>query len=445
MSNVVLDGSAAVERSAELFETAKRYLSGGVSRNLLLREPHPFYASHARGSHIVDIDGVERIDFTNNMASMIHGHAHPAIIAAVTEQLARGTGFTMGTEVEVEYARHLCGRSPSFDKIRFMNSGTEAVMAALKAARAATGRPRFAKVEGTYHGAYDQAEVSQASAPGKWGRKQRPASVALAHGTPDSILQDVVVIPFNHPKAAVRILEDHRDELACVLLDLMPHRAGLVPATPEFVQAIRQWTDAHRALLVFDEVITFRTQVGGMQERYHVEPDLTALGKIIGGGFPVGAVAGKDETMAVFASQGAAPKLPQSGTFSANPVTMTAGLTAMQLFDAAAVERLNALGHQARDRIAEAIRVADAPASVTGAGSAFRIHLKAETPTDYRSTFYSRSEKAALNAFISAMYDNGIMIAGTGAGFLSTPMEMAELDRLAEAVLASLRAVRDAA
>lgn len=429
-------------RSALLFEEAQRYLAGGVSRNLLLRKPHPFYASHARGSHIWDVEGVERIDFANNMASLIHGHAHPDIVEAVIAQLQRGTAFTMASEVEIELARHLCGRSPAFDKVRFMNSGTEAVMSALKAARAATGRPRFAKVEGTYHGAYDQAEVSQASAPGKWGRRQRPAAVPLAHGTPENILEDVVVIPYNHPKAAIRVLEAHKDELACVLLDLMPHRVGLVPASEDFVQAIRAWTDTHDVLLVFDEVITFRTEVGGMQDRYEVHPDLTALGKIIGGGFPVGAVAGKDHAMEVFLGRGGKPKLPQSGTFSANPITMTAGLKAMELYDEAAVARLNRLGHVARDQLCQAIEAADYPASVTGAGSTFRIHLKPEAPTDYRSTFSSKAEQRALDRFVDSMYAHGVMLAQTGAGFLSTPMEQAEVDRLSEAVLKSLRGLR---
>ena len=162
-------------RSAELFRQAQKVLAGGVSRNTLLRSPHPCYVERAEGCRIWDIDGVERIDFANNMAAMIHGHAHPAIVEALCAQARRGTAFTMATEVEIEYARHLCGRSPSFDKVRFVNSGTEAVMVALKAARAFTGRQRIAKVEGSYHGSYDYAEVSQAPAPQKWGPRDRPA------------------------------------------------------------------------------------------------------------------------------------------------------------------------------------------------------------------------------------------------------------------------------
>jgi glutamate-1-semialdehyde 2,1-aminomutase len=345
----------------------------------------------------------------------------------------------MASEVEVDFAEHMCGRSPNFEKIRFVNSGTEAVMTGVKAARAFTKRPRIAKVEGTYHGAYDYAEVSQAPGPTRWGHPRHPTPVPLADGTPDAVLRDVIVIPFNHPKAARAILDQHRGEIACVLVDPIPHRSGLVPATKEFLRALREWTTEDGSLLMFDEVISFRTEVGGMQARYAVAPDLTAMAKMIGGGFPAGALAGREEVMGVFARKGRAPRLPHSGTFSANPITMTAGLTAMRLFDAEAVGRLNKLGERARRLIAEAIAVAGAPASVTGAGSAFRIHMKPKAPTDYRSAFPNPDQRRAEKLFIGGLYDAGILIVGTGAGFLSTAMSEAEIDRLVEAVLISLR------
>lgn len=431
------------ERSAELFGQAREFIAGGVSRNTLLRDPHPLYVTSGNGCRVVDVDGVERLDFANNMASLIHGHAHPAIVKAITKQVRRGTAFTMATEIEIEYARHLCGRSPSFGKIRFVNSGTEAVMAGLKAARAFTGRSRFAKVEGTYHGTYDYAEVSQAPAPRSWGRRSHPASVALAAGTPAGVLQDVVVIPFNDPKAAIKILNEHREEIACVLLDMMPHRLGLVAADETFVRALRDWTRDNGALLMIDEVITFRNEVGGMHARYEAVPDLTALGKIIGGGLPVGALAGSDEVMSVFSSRkGKPPRLPHSGTFSANPMTVAAGLAAMRLYDAEGVARLNRLGRLARGKIEEAISAAGAPASVTGAGSLFRVHMRSTPPRDYRTSFPSPKEKEALALFLDGLYDEGVVMIHTGTGTLSTPMEEAEIDRLAEAVLASLRRVK---
>ena len=432
------------DRSADLFRQAQQYLAGGVSRNTLLRSPHPYYVDRGEGCRVIDVDGVERIDFANNMASLIHGHAHPDIVEAMTAQLQKGTAFTLATEIEIEFAKLLYGRSTGFDKIRFMNSGTEAIMAAVKATRAFTGRSRIAKAEGTYHGTYDYVEVSQAPGPQSWGRAEHPTSVPLAAGTPIGVLMDVIVLPFNDPEAAIAILDGHKDDLACVLLDLMPHRLGLVPAEIPFVQALREWTKNNGSLLLFDEVITFRTEVGGMQERYDVQPDLTAMGKIIGGGLPVGALAGSEEVMEVFMSKGGAqPKLPQSGTFSANPMTMTAGFATMSHFDAEAVHRLNRLGRMARLRIKEAIADAKVPACVTGAGSLFRIHLRTEAPKNYRSSFPTPIEKEAITLFVNGLYDDGIVLIHTGTGTLSTPMGEAEIERLGEAVLASLLMVKE--
>ncbi|PIE23068.1 MAG: aspartate aminotransferase family protein [Planctomycetota bacterium] len=428
-----------MSRSSELFERAKRVLAGGVSRNTLLREPHPLYAKSVNGCRVTDLDGVERVDFANNMAALIHGHAHPAIVEAVAAQLSRGSAYTMASEVEVEFAEHMVSRFPWHARMRFVNSGTEAVMTGVKAARAFTGRPRLAKVEGTYHGSYDYAEVSQAPGPDRWGEYNFPNSVPLAAGTPHGVLRDTIILPFNHPRWAREVLDQHREEIACVLVDPMPHRTGLVPASQAFLQALRDWTREDGALLLFDEVITFRTEVGGMQERHLVKPDLTAMGKMIGGGFPVGAVAGSDKVMQVFAREGQSPQLPHSGTFSGNPITMTAGLTAMRMFDRAAVEKLNKLGDYTRMRLKEVIAETGLPASVTGAGSAFRIHMKAEPPKDYRHAWPTEQEKQAERLFIRKLYDNGILIVGTGAGFLSTPMGEEEVEILARAVDVSLR------
>ena len=428
----------ASPKSAALFERAQKVLPGGVSRNTLLRGDHPLYVSHAKGCVITDVDGVERLDFANNMASHIHGHAFEPIVSAVSAQLTKGFAFTMATEAEILFAEHMVGRSPNFDKIRFMNSGTEAVMAGMKAARAFTGRTKIAKVEGSYHGAYDYAEVSQAPTPENWGGADHPNPVPLAQGTPGSVLEDMIIIPFNEPEKAIAILNEQADDIACVLIDPIPHRIGMVPVSAEFVTALSKWTRANGALLMYDEVITFRSEVGGMQSRFDISPDLTSLGKMIGGGFPVGALAGREAIMEVFTNG----RLPHSGTFSANPITMTAGRVAMELFDAQAVKRLNALGDYTAARLREVIRLADIPASVTGSGSLYRIHLKAEAPKNYRDTHPSQAEKKATNAFINSLYDNGIMMIHTGALTLSTPMTESHIDQLADAVLTSLKKLK---
>ena len=423
-----------MSRAAQLHERALRSLPGGVSRNTVLRKPHPLYAERGEGCRVTDIDGVERIDFANNMASLIHGHAHPAITDAVSQQLKKGTAFTLATEIEVRFAEHLLGRNPSFDKLRFVNSGTEAVMGAVKASRAFTGRAKIAKVEGAYHGQYDYAEVSQTANPGNWGSAEHPQSVPVARGTPPAALADVVVIPFNDTEAALAILQQHKGELACVLMDLLPHRVGMTPANAEFVTAIREWTSQDGALFVLDEVITFRTEVGGVQTRYEVTPDITALGKIIGGGFPVGAIAGSAEVMEVMNPLAEKVLFPHSGTFSANPITMTAGLTAMELYDEAAVAHLNVLGERTRSGIEDAIRKTGIDACVTGGGSMLRVHLKPSPPRDYRAAYPTPEEGRRLTLLLDHLFEQGFMMINTCSVALSTVMGNEEIDALVAAM-----------
>ncbi|MCP3675488.1 MAG: aspartate aminotransferase family protein [Gammaproteobacteria bacterium] len=428
--------------SADLFERAQKVLPGGVSRNTLLRGKHPLYVKNAKGCKVFDVDGVERIDFANNMASHIHGHAFEPIVSAVSEQLKQGTAFTMATEAEILFAEHLCSRSESFEKIRFVNSGTEAVMAGMKAARAFTGRTKIAKVEGSYHGAYDYAEVSQAPNPSNWGDLERPNPVPLAHGTPSSVIEDVIILPFNEPEQAAAILDEYKDEIACVIIDPIPHRIGMVPVKAEFAKALSEWTSTHGAILMFDEVITYRSEYGGMQEQLGVTPDLTSMGKMIGGGFPVGALAGHADVMGVFTKGERGLLLPHSGTFSANPVTMTAGLVAMEIFDRDAVSKINKLGDYTRASLKDVFKTADIPGSVTGAGSLFRIHLKENAPTNYRETHPTEKEAKALSAFIDELYDEGIMMIHTASGTLSTPMDESVIDQFTDAVYKSLIKVK---
>lgn len=432
-----------ISKSAALYERALKTLPGGVSRNTVLRKPHPLYADFASGCRVTDIEGVERIDFANNMAALVHGHAHPAIVRGVTEQLSRGSAFTLATEVEVRFAEHLCSRNASFEKLRFVNSGTEAVMGCLKAARAFTGRPKIAKVEGAYHGLYDYAEVSQTSKPETWGSVDHPTSNPVSHGTPASALADVIVIPFNDPARARAILDEHKGELACVLLDLMPHRVGLKPVDADFVRCLREWTAADDALLVFDEVITYRLEYSGAQSWYDVTPDLTAMGKAIGGGFPVGALAGRAEVMDVMNPLAERVLFPHSGTFSANPVTMTAGLIAMELFDEAAVQRINGLATRAMEGIREAIAASGVAACVTGGGSMFRLHFKSEPPRNYREVFMSPKENQQLGVMLDHLFDAGLMMINTCSATTSTAMGESEIDTLVDAVTSGLAKVRE--
>jgi glutamate-1-semialdehyde 2,1-aminomutase len=418
--------------SARLFEQATRVLPGGNTRTTVYMAPHPPYAAEGQGCWIVDADGDRRLDCLNNYTALIHGHAHPAIVEAAGRRLARGASFPLPTAEEVELASLIVERVPAIERIRFMNSGSEAVMMALKAARAFTGRPKIAKFEGAYHGSYDYAEVSLGPSPESWGPLAEPASVPYSKGVTPAVLQDVIVLPFNHADLAVRRIERHAHELAAVILDPVPNRAGLIPAAPDFLRAMREVTRAHGILLVLDEVISFRVGYHGAQGLLGVRPDLTSLGKIIGGGFPVGAVGGRADVMAVFDPRGGKPALPHGGTFNANPVTMAAGLAAMRLLDAEAFRRLDEMGGKLRAGMAACFVDVGAAGSVTGAGSLFRVHPTGRAMVDYRSTWQEPEEARHLARIARYLLDHGVLISPTGLGCVSTAMGEPELEAFLE-------------
>jgi glutamate-1-semialdehyde 2,1-aminomutase len=311
---------------------------------------------------------------------------------------------------------------------------------ALKAARAFTGRPKIAKCEGAYHGSYDYAEVSLDPTPEQWGRNA-PVSVAYAKGTPDNVLADVVAIPFNNAEAAVSLIREHGKDLACVLVDPMPNRAGLSPADKAYVQALREVTREVGALLIFDEVITFRLGYAGAQGIWEIEPDLTTLGKIMGGGFPVGAVGGRSDVMAVFDPRPGKPMLPHGGTFSANPVTMRAGIAAMELLDQAAFARLDAMGEAVRGGINDAFRKHGVPGGTVGMGSLLKIHFADRPVRDYRSAYLTEEETRRQTIFNRGLLNRGVLAAGYGLMALSTPMSDADIDAIVGAASDALAEV----
>jgi glutamate-1-semialdehyde 2,1-aminomutase len=421
--------------SAQLWRKAQEVLPGGNSRTTVFNPPYPIYAAEGQGCWLTDVDGDRRLDLLNNYTALIHGHAHPVVTEAATRRLARGASFPLPTAEEIDLAALIVERVPSVDRVRFTNSGSEAVMMAIKAARGFTGRHRIAKCEGAYHGSYDYAEVSLGPSPAEWGPLETPTAIAYSKGTPPSILQDVVVLPFNYPDLAAARIEREAPSLAAVILDPVPNRVGLMPARTEFLKRMREVTAAHGIVLIFDEVISFRTGYHGAQEAFGVRPDLTTFGKIIGGGFPVGAVGGRVDVMAVFDPRGGKPAVPHGGTFNANPVTMAAGLAAMQLMDERAYARLEELGEKLRRGVAACLERAGLPGSVTGAGSLFRLHPSARTFVDYRSTVPDGAEKQRLDRLYRELLDHGVLISPTGLGCLSTAVTDAEIEYFLETFL----------
>ncbi len=422
--------------SRALYERARAVLPGGNSRSTIDLKPHPIYITHGQGSQVFDVDGNTYVDLNNNYTSLILGHADPVVTQAVMAQLPRGTAFAFGTQEEVEHAELLCARVPGFDKIRFMNSGSEAVMNAIKAARAFTGRPKIAKCEGAYHGSYDYAEVSLSSGPQNWGQNY-PQAIPYAKGTPQGVLDDVLVIPYHDTVAARQLLAGNVDRLAAVLFDPVASRVGMIPPSADYLAMLVEFCQSNGVLLIFDEVIAFRLGYEGAQGVYGVTPDLTALGKIIGGGFPVGAVAGRDEVMRVFDGQG----LPHGGTFNGNPVSMVAGMATMQQMTREAFAALNALGEWTRAQFRERFERDGIPAQVTGQGSLLRLHLTDRLLVDYRSVYPTPEETVRMTALHKHLLAAGFYISTYGMACLSTANRKDEVVAFVDATVAGMKSV----
>ncbi len=419
-------------RSAELYERARAVLPGGISRLQTLVDPFPIYAGRGEGATIVDVDGTRRLDMMNNFASLIHGHARAEVIDAATGAARNGSCFAMPTEAEIALAELLCARVKSVDRVRFCNSGTEAVMLALKAARA-----RIAKFEGAYHGMYDYAEVSLDSAPHNWGND--PNSVRFATGSPQAVLDDTVVFPHNDTEAAERILRDAGDSLAAILIDPAPGVFGMIPMTPEFVAMIQRVAHDIGTSIIIDEVIALRLGYHGAQAKFGIEPDYTTFAKILGGGFPVGAVGGTEDAMSVFSHERGKPLNPSSGTFTANPVTMSAGLATMELMTPDAYTALDALGAHARMVATQAFQAAGVDGQVTGVGGMFAIHLHGRPITDYRSAYPTGDEATRGKALHLALLEAGFIMSPKLSAFMSTAMTPNDIDRFGAALEAVLR------
>lgn len=415
--------------SAHLHERALKVMPGGNTRTTVHLDPYPPYAVSGHGQYIVDAEGQERVDFLNNYTSLLHGHADPDVVSAVMAQMHDGSSFGLPTPSEVDLAELLVERVASIEQVRFSNSGTEAVMVALQAARAFTGRPKILKFEGSYHGYYDFAAASTAIRPDA-PANGRPPVTPHAAGTPDGVTDNVIVLRYNDLPALEEALVAHKDELAAVLVDLMPWRMGLIPADPAFVTTLRELTRAYGILLIVDEIITFRVSPGGVQALYDVQPDLTTLGKIIGGGFPVGAVGGRADVMAVFDPRSGRPKVPHGGTFTANPITMRAGLATLGKMTPAAYADLDAKGTYLRAELAAALAATGVPGQITGAGSLFAICFGEQPARDFRQWLGGEREKTWRAEVYTHLLQRGYVVAPHLTGCLSTAITRADMDGL---------------
>lgn len=419
-------------RSAALFRRGRGVFPGGTTRSTIDIDPHPIYLSGGEGAYVVDVDGNRLLDLNNNFTTLLHGHGFAPVADAVTDLLRKGTCFSNPTHHEIALAELLVSRIPAIEQVRFVNSGTEAVMFAIKAARAYTGRPAIARFEGAYHGAYDWAETGQYGSIKSPGTGRRTARSAYS-GAPGTTADSVVVLDFNDVDGLEANLAPHVERLAAILIDPMPSRAGLLKPLAQFIEQLTVFAQRHGILIIADEVLNLRQGYNGASSRYGLSPDLITVGKIIGGGFPIGAVGGRSDVMSVFGSDGKAPLVPQGGTFSANPVSMVAGRVAMEAMTLDDFGRLERLGDRLRKQLSDLAAKHDAPFSIAGAASLFRIHPKRALPGTYADAIATLEEGARMRNLSRHFRHEGILLPFDAAACLSTPMTETDIDSISDA------------
>ena len=418
--------------SRQLSEEAESYLPGGDSRSTLYFHPYPLFFARGEGYWLYDADGNSYLDFTGNHTSLILGYGNPHVQQALAEQIAQGTSFPGPTRWQVLAARLICHRTPSIERVRFVNSGTEATMNAIRAARAFTKRNMVVKVEGAFHGTHDVVEVSIAPDPAQSGPAERPRPVPHVQGIPDETLNHVAVIPFNDSEAAVQIIEGHADQVACVIVEPVMGSAGMLPARKDYLVALREATSRVGALLVFDEVITYRLASGGAQEWYDVHSDLTCLGKMIGGGLPLGAFGGRADVMALFDPSQGPSAIHHGGSLNANPLSLVSALATLEQLTPGSYRKLSYLGERLRRGVKDVVAELNAPVQVTGAGSLFGIHFNREPVCDYRSA--QKGDSNLRHQLFLGMLNRGVVMDARGAGCISLPTDEEAVDTFVSTV-----------
>jgi glutamate-1-semialdehyde 2,1-aminomutase len=369
-------------KSAEWFEKGLRVMPGGDTRSSTFFLPYPTFMARGEGAKLYDVDGNILIDYLNNYTALIHGNAFPPVVEAARRQVERGTAWGAPNEDQVNLATLICERVPSVQQLRFTNSGTEATMQAIRAARAFTGRDLIIKIEGGYHGTHEAVAVSIEPDIARAGAGSAPLAVPAGPGVPRGVLEATCIVPFNDGAALERIISEHHEQIAAVILEPMMGSRGMIPADHEYLDLVREVSTSNGILLILDEVMTFRLDTGGAQGLYEVQPDLTAFAKIIGGGFPVGAFGGREGIMRLY--DPARGKIGHGGTFNGNPVTMAAGVAAMQHVTPEKIAYINSLGESLRDGFRDVLEEQGINGQVTGLGSLVGVHLTAQPVRNYR-------------------------------------------------------------
>jgi glutamate-1-semialdehyde 2,1-aminomutase len=408
-----------LDRSAELFAEASRYLAGGVSSDARRTSGVPLYVDHGAGAHLWDVDGNRYIDFVLGQGPAILGHSPDIVVDAVSAQAARGMVYSAQHELEVEVARLLCKLVPSADLVRFNTVGSEAAHAALRIARGATGRAKILKFEGHYHGWLDQVLFSVHPPIGSVGSIDHPATVAATAGQQLSSAGDLVVAPWNDRDRLAAILDQHRGEIAAIVMEPILCNSGVIMPAPGYLEAAQSLAAEHGALLIFDEVITgFRVAPGGAQEHLGVVPDLAVFGKAMAGGMQASAVVGRAEVMEHVASG----RIAHAGTFNSHPVSMAASLATLSHLDTervAVYDRLFALGETLMTGLRKVAADRGIRMLIDGPGPMFQTYFTdVTTVSNYRE--FAATDRAAMVRFQQLLLERGVNAVPRGLWFLST-------------------------
>jgi len=417
-----------IQKSVELFAQAQKLLPGGVDspvRAFKAVGGQPLFIERGQGAYLIDVDGNRFVDYVLSWGPLILGHAHPDVVAALAETAAKGTSFGAPSPLELELAQLITTFMPNIEMIRFVNSGTEATMTALRLARAFTRRDKIIKFQGNYHGHADLLLVQAGSGVATLGLPDSP-------GVPAATVADTLLAPFNDLAAVQQLFRQFPDEIAAVIVEPVAGNMGVVPPVPGFLPGLREVTADHQSLLIFDEVMTgFRVHPGGAQSLYNVKPDLTTLGKVIGGGLPVGAYGGRRDIMELVAPVG---PMYQAGTLSGNPLAMIAGITTLKALQQPGVwQKMETMGAKLVAGLSAAAEAAGVPIRTSHVGTMFGFFFAEHPITNWASASQADTRRFAI--YFQQMLENGIYIAPSQyeAGFLSTAHGEAEIELTVQA------------
>jgi glutamate-1-semialdehyde 2,1-aminomutase len=421
------------QNSKTWFEEAIRLLPGGVDspvRAFKAVGGEPLFIERGEGAYLFDVDGNQYIDYVLSWGPLILGHAHPSVVSALQEAAAKGTSYGAPCPQEVELARLVTGMMPNIEVVRFVNSGTEATMSALRLARAFTGRSKIVKFQGNYHGHADMLLVEAGSGVATLGLPDSP-------GVPAATVADTLTARYNDLDSVAHLFDTFPNEIAAVIVEPVAGNMGLIPPVEGFLQGLRSLTSAHGALLVFDEVMTgFRVHRGGAQTLFDITPDISALGKVIGGGLPVGAYGGRRDIMEMVAPAG---PMYQAGTLSGNPLAMTAGIVTLQNLQQAGVwDEMERAGEQLMDGLAGAAEEAGVPVTLSRVGTMFGMFFAEGPITDWDSA--SRADTNRFARYFRGMLEKGVYVAPSQfeAGFLSTAHGVNEIEATIDAAVRTM-------